>query len=222
MTTPTRTFRDLLRMVSPPWLQTGSAEKLLYAIGAQLDVFGDALVAGVKLRFPGLYSGESLGLIGRERRISRGLTETDDVYGGRLRGWLDGHRRRGGPYALLQQLHAFHAPNTFPVQLLYRTGRRYSMDANGDITRDDVVFYPYSGWAYWWLVMEAAAYTPPLTAQQIADIALIPTEWNAAHAIGYAVVMPPGGELWDYPPGHVWDESGTWDTPDVVTTIPIP
>lgn len=224
MSGPTRTFRDRIRMVSPPWLQHGWAEKLLFAIGIQIDAFADALVAGVKMRFPNYYSAESLPVIGRERRIARGLLEDDATYASRLTRWLDDHRRRGGPYAMLAQLHAYYHPNNFPIQLIYRSGRRYSMDADGAVVRDDISFHPdgdAARWARWWLIMEADAYTPPIDDQDRADLALIPTEWNAAHCTGTVIVLPTGGELWDYPPGHVWDESGVWDTPDVVSVVQV-
>lgn len=224
MSNPTRTFRDRIRRVSPPWLQRGWAEKLLYAYGTQIDAFADALVAGVKMRFPGLYSDESLPLIGRERRIARGLIEDGATYAARLRRWFDDHRRRGGPYAMLAQLHAYFSPNNFPIQLVYRSGRRFSMDTAGVVVRDDISFHPDGNaarWARWWLIMEADAYVPPLSDQDVADIRLIPTEWNAAHCTGTVIVMPAGGELWNYPPGHVWNEPGVWNTPDVVSVVPV-
>ncbi len=224
MSGPTRTFRDRIRMVMPSWLQHGWAEKLLYAIGAQVDVFADALVAGVKMRFPGLYSEESLPLIGRERRISRGLLEDGATYAARLRRWLDDHRRRGGPYAMLAQLYAYFQPNNFPIALIYRSGRRYSMDAAGVVVRDDTSFKPDDApeqWARWWLIMEADAYMPPLSDQDVTDIRLIPTEWNAAHCTGIVIVMPAGGELWNYPLGRVWNESGVWNTADVVSAVQV-
>lgn len=222
MTTPTRTFRDRLRRASPPWLQHGWAEKLLYAYGAQVDAFADALVAGVKMRFPNLYSPESLPLIGRERRIARGLLEDDATYASRLTRWLDDHRRRGGPYALLAQLHAYYHPNDFPVQLIYRSGRRYSMDVNGNVTRDDITWSPDAQpdkWARWWLLMFTDAYPLPLSAQDTADIALIPTEWNAAHCFGSVILLPTGGEIIDSP--GLIDQPGTIDTTVAATTIPI-
>lgn len=224
MSGPTRTFRDRMRLISPPWLQRGWNETLLWVIGSHIDALADALVASVKVRFPGLYSAESLPLIGRERRISRGLVESDAVYAERLTRWFDDHRRRGGPYAMLAQLYAYYQPSTFPIALIYRSGRRYSMDVAGVVTRDDITFHPDTApeqWARWWLILEAPAYTPPLSDQDVADVALIPTEWNAAHCSGTIIVMPPGGELWDYPLGHVWNEPGTWNTPDVVSVIQV-
>lgn len=227
MTTPTHTFRDRLRQISVPWLSRGNAEKFLYAMGVQIDAFADALVASVKLRFPNVYSGESLPLIGRERRIARGSLETDTTYAARLTRWLDDHPRRGGPYAMLAQLHAFYLPLAFTADLIYRSGRTYSLAADGTVTRSDIVFNPDpfpEMWARWWLIITSDTLPPhPLTDQQVSDAALVPTEWNAAHCFGLVVVLRPGdGELWDYPPTNTWDEGGTWDTPNTIDYIPIP
>lgn len=206
------TFRDLVRQIAPPWLQTGYAERFLYAATVQVDALGEALNAGVKLRFPNIYSGESLPLIGRERRIRRGLSEADATYAARLRRWLQDHQRRGGPHAMLAQLRAYFLPLTFPMHLLYRSGGRYVQDPAGTVTRDVVPVVPQSQWARWVLLM----YSDDLGALTAEALAVIPREWIAAHCIGEVIVVPAGGELWDYPPERPWDESGTWDTPDVL------
>lgn len=164
-TTPTIvTFRDTLRRRSPTWLQHGVAEKILYAMGVQIDALADALVASIKIRFPGYYSDETLPLIGRERRIRRGRFESDATYAARLNRWLTDHRRRGGPYALLAQLYAHYAPNNFPITLIYRSGRRFRMDIAGNVIRDDVDFDTSGAtlhddveperWARWWLIYD--------------------------------------------------------------------
>src|ERR1044072_31681 len=112
------TFRDRMReQWSPPWLGEGNNERLGYATALQADMLGDALAAALLSRFPGLYTEETLPLIGRERRIARGPSEPSGSYAGRLVRWLDGHARRGNPYALLQQIFAYYAPNNFEVQL---------------------------------------------------------------------------------------------------------
>jgi hypothetical protein len=236
MTAPTH--RDALRRFSPPWLQRGLAEKVLYAIGAHIDAVADAAAAGVKQRFPGLYSNESLPLIGRERRIRRGRIEADATYASRLIRWLDDHRRRGGPYAMLAQVFAFFAPASFPVALVYYSGRRYRMDTAGAVVRDTIqwkIDTNSTKWARWWLFYswptaltdngvwdgagtwdEAGVWDSTLSAQDAADIALVPKEWNAAHAIGRVVLFQPTAELWDYPPDSTWDEAGVWDTAAVI------
>lgn len=210
------TFRDQIRRRSPPWLQHGNAEKYLYALGVHLDALGDALAAGVKSRFPGLYSFESLPYIARERRIVRGRNETDAGFAERLRAWLADHRRRGNPYALLSQLHTFFAPDNFPIELVYASGQRYAMDVDGVVTRSFVPWSPDGNpakWARWWLFYNTDqwAVTPP-TQTEIDELRLVPRAWNATHPIGSIVLFPTGAELWNYPAGHIWNESGVWNT----------
>lgn len=220
-----RTFRDRMRQLSPPWLQSGNAERLLYALAVQVDACADALLAGVRARFPGQYApDETLPLLGRERRIVRGPYESNGTYAARLRRWLDDHRRRGGPYALLAQLHAYYSPNTFAIDLLYRSGRRYRMNAAGVVTRDDTGFTPDSTparWARWWLYLYTSTYALPLSAEDKAAASLVPREWNAAHCQGTLVIVPGDAEFWNFPLGHVWNESGTWNTTDVAESITI-
>lgn len=210
------TFRDAIRLISVPWLRTGTAEKLLYTYGLHMDAFGDALVAGVKLRFPGVYSDESLPLIGRERRIRRGRDESTATYAVRLTRWLTDHRRRGGPYAMLAQLFAHYAPNNFVIELISRNGARYTMDVSGNVTRDttswtyDAVSASY--WARWQLLYHwptavtasghwdddpdlwddaGSVWDSDLTPDQIEDLRLIPKEWNAAHTLGVVTLLDP-------------------------------
>jgi hypothetical protein len=216
----TPTFRDRMRQFCPPWLRTGWAEKYLYSFGLVCDAFGDALTAGVKFRYPGYYAPDSLAVIGRERRISRGLSEPDATYAERLTPWLEGHRHRGGPYAMLAMIFAYYAPNNFPIALIYRNGRRFDMDAAGVITRSDSSFSPDSRpeqWARWWLFYYTPIFASP-TPEEVAELRLIPNEWNAAHCQGKLVVLPPGAELWNFPTGDVWDDIGKlWDIPGAVT-----
>jgi hypothetical protein len=220
------TYRDEIRRRSPTWLQRGNAEKFLYALGLHVDIFGDALIAGLRHKFPGLYTFESLGMLGRERRISRGRTEPDASYAERLRRWLGDHQLRGGPYALLTQLHHYFAPVLFDIQLVYYSGRSFTRDADlfeasgGDldysIQRTDVEWSPdddTAKWARWWLFYYADTWedTPPTDAE-IEDLKLIPRQWNAAHPNGTIVLFPSTAELWGWPLGHTWGETGTWGT----------
>ena len=210
-------FRDLARRATPPWLQIGTAARIIYAITVQLDAAADAVVAGVKLRFPNVYTDESLPLIGRERRIRRGLTEDAEPYAVRLRRWLLDHRRRGGPYAMLEQLFHHYDPNTFPISLYYRSGMRFDMDTDGVITRTYGSTPNTAAWSRWTLIY----YTDDYGAGDAVDLAVIPREWIAAHVLGLLVVLPTGAELWDYPPDLLWNQSGQWDTADLAVAIPI-
>lgn len=225
------TFRDAIKRVSPPWLRIGNAEKIMYTFGAQIDALIDATVAGVKLRFPGLYSAESLPWIGRDRRILRGRDETDQVYASRLVRWLDDHASRGGPYALLAQLFAHYAVAPFAIQLVYASGRYFELDTTGNVTMGDLTWSPDSDsarWARWWAFYswpvsigddglwgssgtygDGGTWGSTLSISDVTDIRAVPKEWNAAHAQGKVVVLSPGAEFWGVPAG-VWGDPGVW------------
>jgi hypothetical protein len=217
------TYRDTVRRLSPTWLRTGRAEKLLYSIAAQIDTLGDMLVGGLKLRFPGVYSYESLPYLGRDRRIRRGRSEPSANYATRLQRWLTDHRRRGSGIALLQQLFIHYAPNTFPIDLVYKNGRRYRMDVDGNITRDTVTVTPTAQWARWSLYYFTDQFPDPLTDDDRNDLLLIPKEWIAGHAIGKIILMRTGSELWDYhSPPRTWNNASLWDKPPVtIVTVGI-
>jgi hypothetical protein len=226
------TFRDSLRKLSPRWLQGPVGQSILYSMGLHMDALADACVEAVKLRYPGAAPSEALAYIGRDRRMSRGRIESDAVYESRLRGWLDAHRFRGGPYAMLAQIFAHYSPAAFPVQLVYRSGKRYSMDAQGVVTTDTVPFVvddmPQK-WARFWLFFQWPAplasdglwadagtwgdggvWDSSLSVLDAEDTRLIPREWSSAHTIGEIVLLAGSRELWDYPAG-AWDDPGTWD-----------
>jgi len=203
----------------------------------QLDAIIDATVEGVELRFPGVQGVESLPYLGRDRRIRRGRLETDEVYGARLRRWLDDHATRGGPFALLAQLAAHFAPANFQIDLVYMSGRRFSQAVDGTITRSDITWAPdpdAAKWARWWLFYDwptpipsdglwgdagiygdAGVWGSGLTQDEVTDLRLVPKEWNAAHAFGTVVLLPDGAELWGFPVG-TWGDPGTWGDADPV------
>lgn len=225
------TFRDAIRSLVPWWASREDtlSGKLLYAVAVQLDALVDVHVAAIKSRFPGLYTNETLPLLGRQRRIRRGPLEADAVFATRLRRWWDDHKRRGGPYALLEQVRAYWTPLAFQIDLLYFSGRRFQAPADGSaITRDDISWEPDNvpaKWARWWLVFfwpevvgsdgtwadagtwdDGGVWDSDLTVEEVANIRAVPTEWNAKHCFGRVVLLSDGAELWDYP-------SGTWDEP---------
>lgn len=243
-----QTFRDTIVRIVPWWLRNGTAGSLLATIGAQLDALGDAAADAVKRRFPDARWPDSLALIGRDRKIRRGSAEQDEIYASRLRRWLDDHRTRGNPYAMLAQLHAYYAAAPFRIDLLYESGRRYQMALDGTVTRDDIGGVGDTNvvkWARWTLIYfwPTAINTAgkwgssgkkwgqnnniwgvdpaSLNATQVADLRLVPTQWNAAHCQGMIVLLSPGRRIWGYP-NRVWGSSSDkWGSGGKVVRIPI-
>lgn len=228
------TFRAAIKRLSPPWLQKGRAGRYMYALGKLLDDQTALYVAGFKSRHPGLYSFDSLALVGRDRKIRRGRVEVDAHYAERLAHFLDDHSTRGGPYAMLAQLFQFYAPANFEIDLVYRSGRRFQMDEDGVVVRDDIGHFQAAKWAQWTLYFEwpdavaldgtwgsggtwdnVGVWGSDLTPTEVSDLRLVPREWNAAHAIGKIVLLTAGVKLWGYPTG-TWGDGDLWGGQDAV------
>lgn len=211
-------FRIAILRVMPPWLRRTNGAKVLGAIGMQVDALADQTAAGVRARFPGFVE-DALPLIGRERRIIRGPGETSATYSVRLRRWWDDHRRRGGAYALLEQLFAYYALAPRRLDVVAHSGTRYVVDETGEITRD-VIEWGADGtdlWAQVWLFHRLDE-APLITPEDVAVYLAIPREWSAGHVLPIPVwLIWPGAELWDYPPG-TWDDppDAIWDGPSPI------
>ncbi len=197
-------FASAIKRACPPWLQRTHGGRLMVAFGEQLDELVDRMAASIKLRFPGLYSDETLPLLAAERRIRRGPGEPAATFANRLLGWLDDHRTRGGPYALLRQLRAY-IVDTLPVRVdvVDQNGKRVWMDAAGVITRDAIAWTGHgnpSAWAHVWVFFY-------LTASQIDALNLDALETDT----GAAITTHSGAEIEAQPyasgSGSVTDET---------------
>lgn len=196
----------------PPWLRRATGGVVLSSIGEVMDSMIDRLGLAVQLRFPGTDE-SSLAVVGRERRIVRGPSESALAYAARVRQWRPAHRHRGSVYALLEQWHAYNADAPRRIDVVYNSGTRYVMESDGTITRDILPDWTGDGtgrWARAWCFLYEDADPGPLTAAQEAAYTAIPRLWNAAHMLPLTVVILwPGVGLWDYPPG-IWDEGEDW------------
>lgn len=233
-----RTFRDALREISPRWLISGLGEKILYSFGLLFDYLAEWVAEAVRRRLPQDGSNDALGRIGVDRRMPRGRDETPDNYAARLVGWLDAHRTRGGPYALLAQVAAHYRTAPFDMRLLYALGRVFTMAApyTAPITRTDITT-PVTDlvhWSRWWLIYtwpdalnpdgiwsdpgvydDGGVWDSDLSAADVADLRLIPFGWNAAHAIGALALVPPGSAFLGMSIS-AWGDPSTWTLPDAL------
>ncbi len=207
-------WSDLAWRIGPPWLQRTWGVKFLSALLTPLDALEELMAAAVRARFPQWNAPDALSLIGRERRIRRGRAEPSGTYARRLRRWLDDHRLRGGPRALLRQMRAYWLDvHDVPMDVVNHSGGRTRVDTNEAFTRD-VITWGADGtaeWAQFWVFMFLASDPGAVTPEQEAEFLLIPREWTAAHILREHVVLVWGfGRMWDYPPPEGdWDD---WET----------
>ena len=99
------TFRSLYKWMLPgSYSEPGTdGEKVLHSLALLKDAFDQIAHDRLTWRFPS-YSGESgLALLGADRGILRGRSETKDHYVQRLLSWRwpRGHRVRGNGFALI-------------------------------------------------------------------------------------------------------------------------
>ena len=214
-------WRRMVLRVVPPWLRRLSAARLLQSIASLYDWMTDRLTAAAGLRFPNADTEDALPALGRDRRIIRGPLETPAAYAARLRAWLVAHQTRGGGHALLRQLFAFHGGGSHVIELLYANGVRYTLSADGEISRDHLSWLEEPGaeldrWARVWVVHRFAADPGALTDAERAQYWAVPREWSAAHVlIAVGIAWAGVSTIWDHPWTVTWDELDamalTWD-----------
>lgn len=200
-----QTFRDAIVQTAPKWLRGFWGARFLYALGVQLDAVGDAVVASVKMRMPGLYDHETLPLIGRQRRLTRTPTETDAQYAARLEQWRQVNGRRGNPFALMEQIRAHLAPDAVRVAVVNNQGHRLEIETDGTPSVVGATSWDWDGdadrWSRCWVILYDADWVaepvigagPPIgdypgtigssaTTVEVGRVRTIVNEWGAAHA----------------------------------------
>lgn len=165
-------FRDSIRKLSPAFLQEGVGERLMYVFGLELDAVMERLHQGIKARFPlvtGLQSkvitpgkADALALIGADRLIDRGLSESDLSYAVRLQRAIDTWRLAGTARAVLGQVLGYLLAFTPRVRMV---SSRYAADparvawyfARGLIPSVVAASYPPARLSSQWETYEAGA-----------------------------------------------------------------
>ncbi len=225
-------FESSFYRLLPRWLTTGEGELVLKSLTRVVDEWLLRLREGALATMPDHAPDDALGLIGRDRKIVRGLDEPREGYALRLKRWLDDHRVRGGPIAFLQQVGAYwdHSANgPYRMTLIYRSGVRFERAIDGSISPSlgtwEVDDEP-ERWARWWLILhwhedetparlwgsgdwgDPGVWGSGMSAELAEQLRLVPHEWNAAHCKGRIGLLGPGAELWGVPVGE-WGEPGS-------------
>ena len=121
------TFQDLV----PSWLSEGEGGKVLASLSLMLDDYRARAKAALLARFPGYAPDDAaLGALGRDRRLVRGLGEPAASYAARQMRFLDDHRVRGNPWALLEQIRTY-LQTPCVVRTVDRRGNWFTIEADG-------------------------------------------------------------------------------------------
>lgn len=111
-----KTFRTTRKWMGPSWITDLEGGLVGYALDLIKDASMKAFVLGLRARFPldpadptGQTTAppDALAAIGRDRRVQRGIFETDLQYAARLLTWLDERKTSGNPFTMMRQLHAY-------------------------------------------------------------------------------------------------------------------
>lgn len=106
-------FRGIRKSLAPRWLTEGDGELVGYSLDLLKDAFTKRLLLGLLARFPQNDSdgtpapSDALALIGRDRRVVRGINESPESYSTRLLSWLDDRKTQGNPFTLMDRLAAY-------------------------------------------------------------------------------------------------------------------
>jgi hypothetical protein len=155
-------FRYLYQVALPRWFwATEAGEKVVYSLGVLLDMWSERLRQGVLARMPTRATETALPYLSRDRKIIRGVNESAATFAARLPAWLDTHRTRGNPFAMLDQVAAFIGPTVGVLRIVDRRGNWFSRAADG--TRSYLLNqgnWDWDGaaasprWARFWLIIE--------------------------------------------------------------------
>lgn len=125
--------------MGPRWLvaDEGEAELVGYSLDLMKDGFVERTRQGLMARLPqNDPTGETtappdaLAAMGRDRRVIRGLNESDASYARRLVAWLDDRKTAGNPYALMKKLSEYTGEGPF-FRTVDNRGNWYERAANG-------------------------------------------------------------------------------------------
>jgi hypothetical protein len=127
---------DGIDRIVPWWLSYRPkfelAAKYLWTSALMCDALIHALLEGIQAAWPGRGTPTALREIGATRGIVRGLSDTDEEYAARLRGWLDRYRRMGSDEAIARALHEYLLSRPM-VRVVDRHGQWTEIDTVGNL-----------------------------------------------------------------------------------------
>lgn len=133
------TFRTIRKFISPPWLHEGEGGLIGYSLDQVKDAFMERAFRGRLSHFP--HQGpdgtpapaDALAQMGSDRRIFRGIFDTDRQYADKLIPFLDNRKTTGSPLRLLRSLKDYLGPLP-SLRTVDDTGNWFSKAADGTET----------------------------------------------------------------------------------------
>jgi len=199
-------------------------------VGYALDLIKDAfaqraylgLLAGYPQNGPNgeTAPADALAEMGRDRRVIRGIAETDAAYAARLVTWLTDRRTAGNPYTLMRVLHAYvGTAHGVSFRTVDNRGNWYSRSATGVETsslntgnwnwdgdtskwaRFWVIVYPGTLWTAepgtWgdgtWGAVDDGTIGLSITPDQAATMRALLNDWKPAGTRGQFIIALAGG-----------------------------
>jgi hypothetical protein len=134
-----RTFRTIRKKLAPSWLTTGAGELVGYSLDLIKDAFMERVRLGKLAHFPRQNPAgdpaptDALVEMGKDRRIFRGIFDTDRTYAEKLIPWLDKHVTDGSAFRLMKSLAEYCGPLP-SFRTVDDRGNWYSRAADGTET----------------------------------------------------------------------------------------
>lgn len=206
---------DALDRILPVWLRNRPTLDRGFKYVQASAILGDRLVAalleGLQAPWPGAGTPTALGEIGATRGIPRGLSDTEDEYAARLRGWLDAYARMGSDEATARSLHEYLRGRPM-VRVVDRHGQWTEIDELGNLRTFsapwdwDSVSHPTAAAERptdVWVIVYGSAYVD----QTLASL-------NALEGIGHTVPLTESDQavaiLKQWKPAHNWIRCVLW------------
>jgi hypothetical protein len=194
-------FKDFMIELAPPWLRGVKGEAWARANGDVKDSLLDRMKQAVKARFGLIAPSDALNLLGAERQLPKGPTETVDTYRTRVVGAWTAWPKAGTAHGVLCALRDAGYPGT---QIVIAKAKKYELDGNGDLVITDLGagILP-THWSSFFFYFPAASFpvgwggVPPVEGSDEALFIISQVKkWKSAHARFDRVVLDMGGPVW--------------------------
>lgn len=123
-------FRSYIRQVAPKWLSAGDGGLVLGSLGIMLDAVTERVRLGLRARFPELAPTDALVALARDKRVIRGLEDTDASLGARVRAGFDSAKVWGSSFGLMDELRAYLGQD-WKIRTVDNSSNWYEVDTDG-------------------------------------------------------------------------------------------